>query len=74
MILVFICVKDMNKWIGLIVICVVPVLYSTYGFIIPQIIKIEKEELSHHVYNSPTPFKIIQLSDIHLGAVYQNPT
>ena len=71
LLLVFICVKDMNKWIGLIVICVVPVLYSTYGFIIPRIIKIEKVELSHHAYNCLTPLKILQLSDVHLGAVYQ---
>ena len=65
------CVKDMNKWIGLIIICFVPVLYSIYGFIIPRIIKIEKVSFSHSAYISATPLRILQLSDIHLGAVYQ---
>jgi predicted MPP superfamily phosphohydrolase len=72
LLLVFCCVKEINKWIGLIVIFVIPFLYSLYGFIIPRIIKIEKIELSHSSYNSDTPLKILQLSDIHLGAVYQN--
>ena len=61
----------MNKWIGLIIICFVPVLYSIYGFIIPRIIKIEKVSFSHSAYISATPLRILQLSDIHLGAVYQ---
>ena len=67
------CVKDMNKWIGLLIICFVPVLYSIYGFIIPRIIKIEKVSFSHPAYISDDPLRIIQLSDVHLGAVYQKP-
>jgi len=67
------CVKDMNRWIGMTIICFVPVLYSLYGFIIPRIIKIEKVEFSHSAYTSDTPLKILQLSDVHLGAVYQRP-
>lgn len=67
------CVKDMNKWIGLVIICFVPVLYSIYGFIIPRIIKIEKVSFTHSAYISDEPLRIIQLSDIHLGAVYQKP-
>ena len=65
------CVKEMNKWIGLTIICFIPVLYSIYGFIIPAIIKIEKVSFSNSKYTSSTPFKILQLSDVHLGAVYQ---
>lgn len=65
------CVKEMNKWIGLTIICFVPVLYSIYGFIIPRIIKIEKVSFSHPAFNSDTPLRILQLSDVHLGAVYQ---
>ena len=61
----------MNKWIGLTIICFVPVLYSIYGFIIPRIIKIEEVSFSHPAFNSETPLKILQLSDVHLGAVYQ---
>ena len=59
------CVKDMTKkiwlWIGLTIICFIPVLYSIYGFIIPTIFKIEKVSFYSDKYNS----------DIHLGAVYQ---
>ena len=65
------CVKEMNKWIGLTIICFVPVLYSIYGFIIPRIIKIEDVSFTHPAFNSETPLKILQLSDVHLGAVYQ---
>ena len=69
------CVKDMSKkiwfWIGLTIICFIPVLYSLYGFIIQTIIKIEKVSFFHEKYTSDTPLKILQLSDIHLGAVYQ---
>ena len=61
----------MNKWIGLTIICFVPVLYSIYGFIIPRIIKIEKVSFYHPAFNSDTPLRILQLSDVHLGAVYQ---
>ena len=73
LLLVFICVKEINKWIGLIVICAVPFLYIIYAFINPRIIKTEKIELTNPAFNSPTPLKILQLSDIHLGAVYQRP-
>lgn len=69
------CVKDMSKlywlWIGLTIICFVPVLYSIYGFVIPAFIKIEKVSFSHSKFNYDTPLKILQLSDVHLGAVYQ---
>lgn len=65
------CVKEMNKWIGLSIICFVPVLYSIYGFIIPRIIKIEEVDFYHEKYNEDMPLKILQLSDVHLGAVYQ---
>ena len=69
------CVKDMTTrvwfWIGLTIICFVPVLYSLYGFIIPTVFKIEKVSFSSDKYSSDTPLKIIQLSDVHLGAVYQ---
>ena len=69
------CVKDMTKkiwlWIGLTIICFIPVLYSIYGFIIPTIFKIEKVSFYSDKYNSDTPLKILQLSDVHLGAVYQ---
>ena len=65
------CVKEMNKWIGLSIICFVPVLYSIYGFIIPRIIKIEEVSFSHSAFLSDTPLRILQLSDVHLGAVYQ---
>lgn len=72
LLLIFCCVKEINKWIiGLIVICFVPFSYCIYGFIIPRIIKIEKIELSHPAFYSSPPLKILQLSDIHLGAVYQ---
>ena len=67
------CVEDMNKWIGLTIICFVPVLYSIYGFIIPRIIKTEKVTFTHPAYISENPIKILQLSDVHLGAVYQKP-
>ena len=74
LLLVFICVKEINKWIiGLVVICFIPFLYSLYGFIIPRIIKIEKIELAHPAFSASTPLKILQLSDVHLGAVYQRP-
>lgn len=65
------CAKNMNKWIGLTIICFVPVLYSIYGFIIPRIIKIEEVSFSHPKFNSATNLRILQLSDVHLGAVYQ---
>ena len=69
------CVKDMTSkvwlWIGLTIICFVPVLYSLYGFIIPTVFKIEKVSFLSDKYTSDTPLKIIQLSDVHLGAVYQ---
>ena len=69
------CVKDMNsniwRWVGLTIICFIPVSYTIYGFIIPTIIKIEKVSFSSDKYASDIPLKILQLSDIHLGAVYQ---
>ena len=65
------CAKEINKWIGLTIICFVPVLYSIYGFIIPRIIKIEEVSFSHPKFNSATNLRILQLSDVHLGAVYQ---
>ena len=65
------CVKDMRISIGLAIICFVPVLYSIYGFIIPTIIKIEKVSFTHPAYFYDEPIKIIQLSDVHLGAIYQ---
>ena len=71
LLLIFLCVKGINKWLGLIIFCGVPILYSLYGFIIPTIIKIETIELSHPSYNSATPIRILQLSDVHLGAVHQ---
>ena len=67
------CVKDMNKWIGLSIICFVPVLYCIYGFIISTIIKIEKVTFTHPAYNLDNPLTILQLSDVHLGAIYQKP-
>lgn len=67
------CVKDMNKWIGLTIICFVPVLYCIYGFIIPRIIKIEEVSFYHSAYTSDDPLRILQLSDVHFGAVYQKP-
>ena len=69
------CVKDMTKsywlWIGLTIICFIPSLFSIYGFIIPTIIKIEKVTFSHPKFDSNNPLKILQLSDVHLGAIYQ---
>ena len=63
----------MNKWIGLTIICFVPVLYCIYGFIIPRIIKIEEVSFYHSAYTSDDPLRILQLSDVHFGAVYQKP-
>ena len=67
------CVKDMNKWIGLTIICFVPVLYLIYGFTISTIIKIEKVSFTHPAYILDFPLKILQLSDVHLGAYYRKP-
>ena len=71
LLLIFLCVKEMNRWLGLIIFIGIPVIFSLYGFIIPTIIKIEEVELSHPNYNLATPIKILQLSDVHLGVVHQ---
>ena len=69
------CAKDMTSkfwlWMGLTIICFIPVLHSLHGFIIRTVFKIENVSFYSAKYSSDTPLKILQLSDVHLGAVYQ---
>ena len=71
--LITLCVKKLKIWIGLIIILALPSILCIYGFIIPRIFKIEKVTLYHEKYASGQQTTILQLSDVHLGAVYQKP-
>ena len=66
-------VRRLKRWKGLIIIFILPIIICIYGFIIPRIFKIEKVTLYNENYNKNQQTTILQLSDVHLGAVYQKP-